>query len=704
MTMGDEGVLGYQATLPLAHRAAGDGDGHRLPPTARKGLLVLAVLALVASVAVLAWGGWHVAQMPDSEVRFASAEAGRTWDQHFAVQRTLSRLGFLGIMAALGLIAIARWERTVALLHAFWYAVTHPMNLAIYRVVLFATILFNLDNDSGYTQILFFAGLPKDLMIPPTGMEFILPWLPINPDIAWWALTLMNVFCVTAILGFFSRTSAWLVVLFGLYATGIPQYFGQTNHYHHMFWFAAVVAASPIGDYLSVDALIRARRRAVASGVTEPPPRGRAFALPLRFVWILIAICYFFPGLWKYWVSGLAWAFTDNFKHLMEWKWINMGQDFSKWQPLIRLDRYPWMYKPSALIAIVFEISFLFLIFFPRGRYLVAIMGVMFHRMTWFMMKIPFYTLQTSYVTFFEWDRIFNWLGHKMFPQPLTLAYDGSNVRAARAVATLRIIDLLNRVDWVNANDPAQAERLAAAGVGAFDAAAGAQATVGGETFLGAAALRKAAARNPLLWVVWPAVYLIQDPRKAAHHPVEPGAARYFLNFTANRGLTPVLVTMAIVLLPNLVLGVRRQYHAWPYSCYPLFEKIRTHVKDELEVKAYDARGQQIWWDEKQMMEILTKPRYSTMCRRLREANEERWPDARERLHAFVEMLVVNNPQLKEAATIKIFDRQIYSAVERWNEPPLSEREVFAAAIKDDGGQIVPQVRVTDAGAEGVDD
>ncbi len=52
-----------------------------------------------------------------------------------------------------------------------WLAASHPMNLAIYRIVLFATILFNLDNDNGREQITFFAGLPQELFHVPTGMS-----------------------------------------------------------------------------------------------------------------------------------------------------------------------------------------------------------------------------------------------------------------------------------------------------------------------------------------------------------------------------------------------------------------------------------------------------------------------------------------------------------------------------------------------------
>ena len=96
------------------------------------------------------------------------------------------------------------------------------------------------------------------------------------------------------------------------------------------------------------------RRPSPGDGNLSAQRGALAYALPLRFVWVLLGICYFFPGLWKYWYSGLAWAFSDHFKHLAEWKWINMGLEMKDgawqgdWQPLFRIDLYPLMYKPAA--------------------------------------------------------------------------------------------------------------------------------------------------------------------------------------------------------------------------------------------------------------------------------------------------------------------------------------------------------------------
>jgi hypothetical protein len=661
-------------------------EDYRPPQALRVALFALAGLAGLAFVAACAYAAYHINRMPDSVGRLADP---RGWNFHFHKQLAASHAALAAVAAGLLCVALARWDRTVLLLRGAWLAAGHPMNLAIYRIVLFATILFNLDNDNGVRQIVYFAGLPKALFVPPTGMEHLLSqsWFRdlINPTTALWTYWLMNAFCVTAILGFFSRASAALVVLFGLFCTGIPQYFGQTNHFHHMFWFASICMVSRCGDYLSVDALLAARRRANA-GVTAPPEPAWGYALPLRFIWVLLSICYFFPGLWKYWVSGLAWAFSDHFKHLAEWKWINMGLEMrdGAWQggergfrPLFRIDQYAWMYKPAAMTALIFEMGFPILIFFPRLRYLAIAMGVGFHRMIALTMNIPFFTLQTSYVSLVEWDRVFGWLGKKR-AAAMEFSYDGQNASARRSVAMLRAMDLLGNVEY---RDDAARD-------------VGAQATFRGQTLTGAAALRALAARNPVLWAFWPLAYvLLPDPAKGARESASLTAGRLW----SPPRVWPVALCFAIVLLPNLYLGAKRQYHGWPFACYPLFEKIRTHVKPDFDVVALGADGRPIPWDERHMMEILTRPRYATMCRRVRENQKP------EQLHAFWEMLTRENPQLKGAKVVQFWVRTRLSAPEQFSTAaPVKEVLVHQAKLTPDG--IIPDVRVTSVRTPGSDE
>lgn len=73
-----------------------------------------------------------------------------------------------------------------------------------------------------------------------------------------------------------------MVAVVGLFLWGIAQTIGSAMHIHHLLWlaFAALLAASPCGDALSLDSLI-ARRR----GRPSSPEPSLAHGLPIRAAW-----------------------------------------------------------------------------------------------------------------------------------------------------------------------------------------------------------------------------------------------------------------------------------------------------------------------------------------------------------------------------------------------------------------------------------
>src|SRR5262245_27677019 len=186
----------------------------------------------------------------------------------------ISRAFLVAVFGLLALLAVVRWRTLRHVLLQFFTASGSPLNLAIYRIVLFATILVDPDVDYELDRMIFFARLPRQLQMPNPGLEWLLPHVPITPGLALTSFILLRTFSVAAIIGLFSRTSALLVVIVALYALGLPQFYGQVNHYHHLVWFAALLAASPCGDALSVDALVRAWRRGGAGSTAPAPPAG----------------------------------------------------------------------------------------------------------------------------------------------------------------------------------------------------------------------------------------------------------------------------------------------------------------------------------------------------------------------------------------------------------------------------------------------
>ena len=80
----------------------------------------------------------------------------------FGERRTLSHVALVVIALAMLTVALYFRDWTRGVLRRFFYAVERPLNLAIYRVVLFGTIFFDLDDDASRRVVTFFAELPRD--------------------------------------------------------------------------------------------------------------------------------------------------------------------------------------------------------------------------------------------------------------------------------------------------------------------------------------------------------------------------------------------------------------------------------------------------------------------------------------------------------------------------------------------------------------
>jgi len=280
-----------------------------------------------------------------------------------------------------------------------------PINLAVFRIVLFSTVLCSED----FYDSIWFASIGSELRVPPQTPLGILGLMPISASLDETASALLLVACIGAIIGFKTRICALLVVMLGFYVMGIPNCFHKVNHTsHHLIWFAIVLAFSRCADTLSVDAMIRSKRKENSqtnenSSTTLPAIPSMVYGLPLRITWVLIGLLYFFPGFWKVKTSGLAWAFSDNLANIVHKKILDSDQG---WMPLFRIDRYPDLYHLAGLGTLIFELSFIALIFFPVGRIFLVLVGQLFHSLIMASLGITFFCLQTCYVALVDWHAV----------------------------------------------------------------------------------------------------------------------------------------------------------------------------------------------------------------------------------------------------------------------------------------------------------
>jgi hypothetical protein len=318
------------------------------------------------------------------------------------------------------LVILLIWKRRVVVPAARrWFSATEgPLRLAVLRILVFGTLLII----EPVPEL--FPGQNWDRVRTPWPWPHILPHLPDTvPELLvlkWTVLAAIGL----AFVGLFTRPAAIVFCILGAWAYGLNQFTGKMAHTHLLWWYAAVCAAAPCGDALSIDAWWRRRRGRPRLGPHQ------AYALPIRVVWILLSLVYFFPGVWKVWTVGLEWMGPDQMRRLLHEKWDQLGgigpEGFT---PLFRIDLHPWLLVLGGVSVVLFEIGFVFAIWWPLGRALAAAGGLVFHWMNHFFMNILFWPAWIFYAMFIPFDRFFP-------PGPPTTD-EATRARLSRAVRTV---------------------------------------------------------------------------------------------------------------------------------------------------------------------------------------------------------------------------------------------------------------------------
>jgi hypothetical protein len=560
--------------------------------------------------------------------------------------------GIVVCLAALALVS--RWQTRRAI-GEFLSAETHPVNLAVFRIVMFTTLLFSID----VSELCWFGSLPPELRFPPVGLGVLVRYLP--PELPWVrpACVAFLILSLSGLVGLFSRSSALLVAILSFYLHGLPQLFGKVDHKHYLVWFPLLLAVSPCGDVLACDAIRLAWKRA-DRGITAPPAPARAYALPLRFVWLLLAVIYFFPGFWKLWGDGFGWALSDNLSFTMQRKWTQLGG----WTPAFRLDQHPVLCQAAALATMLFELSFVFLIFVPSLRFLAAVGGIVFHQLTSALMRIDFHLLVPCYVTFVDWHRAFDWMGDRLFVGELHLLYDGHCRPCRRTVAALRTVDVFGRVTYGDASETANPRAIDRGRLIDLHR-------------LGLSAWRTLAFRIPLLWPALPFFHLFPATVLAAHPAADAG--RRTLSLKADDGKLhsrsrAAVVLGSLLIAGNALFGAARVSNGWPLACFPLFGRIRKPELRSFEFVALGSSGDGIPLDEHVLKSRLSQARLGELLERIlglpNAAERER------RLRALWSVWVREEPRLASVATLRFYRTTLTTVPEHWGENPL-QRELI---------------------------
>jgi predicted DCC family thiol-disulfide oxidoreductase YuxK len=316
-------------------------------------------------------------------------------------------------------------------------------NLAIFRIVFLCAgaLPWAIRNIEWAQRIL--PGIPRNVWAPVSFYQWISYSVLSNAPLAK-ALAICNIaFVILGILGFYTRTSIGIATVLSLYLFGLMENLGKIDHFHHLIWFMALLAAGPSGRYLSIDALRAAFRRA-DRGTSDPSFSGHQALWTLRYAWLLMGLLYLIPGVAKLHKALTAgWASAPNLHNILWRKWFESALFEPGSKLPVRLDLLPsGLLEIAAYGVIAFEIGFIFLVLFRRIRPLLAVAGVGFHIGNGVVLGIWFTTLFPAYVALIDWVSLGRSFGRGH--NSLKVFYDANCALCRRTVAILRSLDMLN--------------------------------------------------------------------------------------------------------------------------------------------------------------------------------------------------------------------------------------------------------------------
>jgi len=580
-----------------------------------------------------------------------------------------SRAAMIGIAAELAMLAVLERRKVLRIVRTFFAETSHSVNLAIFRMAVFWGILY----DFHFSSVLSFSRMPSGLRFAPWGMSALLPHLLIDPRWVKIAGALLLIFSATGFVGFFSRTSALACTILGFYLFGIPNFYGKVDHDHHLLWFAAILAVSPCGDFLALDAVLAAWRGA-GRGTTNLSLSSRAYALPLRFVMLLMGLIYFFPGFWKLWQSGFDWFLTDNLPRQLHLFWIWSFDGL--WLPSFRVDRHLLLCQIAAGATVLFELTFILLIFHRKLRVFAALGGLIFHTTTNWLMKISFLSLRVCYVALFDWSQIFAALGHALYREDLLLLYDGNSLSARRIVGFVRAWDIFGRVRYVSSEDKANL---------ALQRDCREEPNGRSTDF---SALCELAQRVPLVWPVIPVFrFWLAAARLSAIHapPVRPRTVQAVAPANDRCQQLGWITVVGCMLLVGIICGgINRHINAWPFACYPTFSLPPPEGIVSLSVVAVGPFG-----EEKPITNFgFPYHRFYGLSKNILAIQD---PVARnDRLVLLWARAAQTTPQLRTTAEVKFYVENLWIDPDRWGSNPRDKRLLFTWHPPLDGS--VPQL------------
>jgi len=306
---------------------------------------------------------------------------------NFIFNQAIARFFVLNFVFQLIVILYTNKKDVIETVKDFFLKPTLPYNLSILRIIFFSYLI--LIYLSKILSMLPTVDLKNKVSLPFIG--WLIEFLPVNSVIYSILVFVGIISCIFIIVGYKTRIFLLINGITIFYIMATPNFFGKLWHEQIVIWVSWFFVFSRCYDIFSIDSKLN--NTAIIKSAD--------YTFPIRFVWVTFGIIYFWAGFYKLWDGGFDWALSDSMINQIQLEW---AQHYDK-IPSIRIDKFPNLLHVLGMLVIFFEMSFIFLLFDKKWKWVAIIGGLIMHNILGYFIYISFFfLLQVFYVFFFDFS------------------------------------------------------------------------------------------------------------------------------------------------------------------------------------------------------------------------------------------------------------------------------------------------------------
>jgi hypothetical protein len=195
-------------------------------------------------------------------------------------------------------------------------------------------------------------------------------------------------------MGVVVRTAMPIAIIGGLFLNGLWTSIGQPMHNDTLLLLSLIpLLLAPVADAWS------------ASNRQDPGRTdeiSRRFGWPVRTAMIVVAVGYFFTGIYKLVLSGPAWVFSDNLRWVM---YRISDENVHPIAPALFIAAHPLLVHLAAAMTLIVEIGFPIVLVRPRAAWFFLPAAVFLHAAIGLTMHLDYSAwAATAIIVFIPWD------------------------------------------------------------------------------------------------------------------------------------------------------------------------------------------------------------------------------------------------------------------------------------------------------------